>query len=314
MDKHVLITGGAGEVARFVAEELRHTYQVTLFDIVSPLQSAYPWETDLPFVMGDLTSLADCMRAISLSQAEGIVHLGAIRWATELQPGMSTRQNAPLPENETMRVNTMGTYYLLDAARRLGVKKVVFASTFYVLGLGNRISDQPFQVDYLPINEDHPCRPESTYGLSKLMNEEMLAAFSRAYDMQTVALRLSGVDNKTARGLPGGQGTTCPRKLVPRPDWVGGPINTTHQYVDVRDVALACRLSLEAQGLDPFEAFYIQTDSAYAEDTREVVEALYPDLRHLTANLQNTEGMITGQKAREKLGFIPQHSWRNKEK
>ncbi len=302
--KRVLITGGAGGCARYVAAELQeHGYEVTLFDRVSPSQVRKPWQTDLPFVLGDLTSLADCMRAITLAQANLIVHLGAIPWNTERQPGQKGAQ--VLPEDETMRVNTMGTFYLMDAARRLGVKKVVFASTFYVLGLGFRISKAPFRVEYLPIDENHPNRPEDTYSLSKVLDEEILAAFSRAYGIQTIALRLMGVDYPHWRRhqfnvTPAGD-----------PNHVGGPIGGTFQYVDAEDVALACRLSLEAEGLEPFEAFFLSTDTTLAEETRPVVERCYPDLKEMAKNLQGYEGMISIRKAQEKLGYQPRCSWRN---
>jgi len=304
LTQHVLITGGAGGCARWAAAELRDKYDVTLFDRVTPDQARTPWETDLPFVVGDLTSLADCMRAITLARAEAIVHLGAIPYNTERQPGQAGVPR--LPEDETMRVNTMGTFYLMDAARRLGVKQVVMASTFYVLGLGFRISKKPFVVEYLPIDEEHPLRPEDTYSLSKVLDEEILAAFSRAYDIQTVALRLMGVDYPHA---PRHRFNQTPEA---KPGHVGGPIGTTYQYVDARDVALACRLALEANGLEPFEAFYLSTDTSLAEETRVVVERLYPDLRGMAANLHGYEGMISIEKARRKLGYEPRHSWRNR--
>ena len=83
MIHNVLVTGGSGNVGRYAAAELRDKYQVTLFDRVTPNQAREPWETDLPFVLGDLTSFGDCMRAISFAQADGIVHLGALPGPTD---------------------------------------------------------------------------------------------------------------------------------------------------------------------------------------------------------------------------------------
>ncbi|MDO8685346.1 MAG: NAD(P)-dependent oxidoreductase, partial [Clostridiales bacterium] len=120
MDKKILITGGAGNSARFIAEEFtRINYEVTLFDCITPMQAPVPWKTDLQFVKGDLLSLADCMRAITLSKADTIIHFGALTYSTDMQPGEHRTQT--LPEDETMKVNVMGTYYIMDAARRLGV-------------------------------------------------------------------------------------------------------------------------------------------------------------------------------------------------
>ena len=303
MVRNVLITGGAGGCARYAAAELSGKYNVTLFDRIAPADVGYPWETDLPFVLGDLTSLADCMRAITLAKADAIVHLGAIPYNTERQPGQSGVPS--LPEDETMRVNTMGTYYLMDAARRLGVKKVVMASTFFVLGLGFRISDRPFKVEYLPIDEAHPLRPEDTYSLSKVLGEEILAAFTRAYGIQTVALRLMGVDYPHCRRMTYG---VTPEPAIDRPTPFGA-----YQYVDAKDVALGCRLSLEAEGLDGFEAFYLATDTNLVEDTRTVVERLYPDLAQYAGALHGRDGMISIEKAYKKLGYEPKHSWRRQQ-
>jgi UDP-glucose 4-epimerase len=301
-NRSVLVTGGAGRLARYTIEELlRRGCDVTAFDVVSP--DADGWPKEVMFVKGDLTSLADNMRALQLSGADAIVHLGAITHDTTLQPGRRRIQR--MPEDETMRVNAMGTYYLMEAARRLGVKTVVAASTYYVLGLGFRISGDPFRVEYLPIDEDHPLRPEDSYSLSKLMNEETLQAFGRAYGIRTVAFRLNGVDYPDLRHL-------YKYGIEPeaRPYHVGGPIGTTHQYLDPRDAAQAFALALEADGLDLFEAFYLHTDSRHTEETRAVVERHWPDLKELAANLEGTEGIITCRKLREKLGYSPRYSWR----
>jgi len=301
--RKVLITGGAGRLARYMIDYLlERDYEVTAFDVAAPDAEHFP--KGVAFISGDLTSLADNMRAIALSGADAIIHLGAIAHDTTLQPGRARIQR--MPEDETMRVNTMGTYYLMDAARRFQVRTVVAASSYYVLGLGFRISGRPFQVDYLPIDEEHPLRPEDSYSLSKLINEETLKAFALAYGIRTVAFRLNGVDYPFQR-------EKYPYDTHPeaRPNHAGGPIGTTHQYVDPRDAAQAFHLALEADHLDPFEAFYLHTDSRHREETRTVVERHYPDLKPMAAGLEGTEGIVTAKKLREKLGYQPRYSWRN---
>lgn len=211
-----------------------------------------------------------------------------------------------MPEDETMRVNTMGTFYLMDAARRLGVQTVIMASTYFVLGVGNRISSSPFKVSYLPIDEKHPLRPEDTYSLSKLLAEEILSAFNRAYGIRTVALRLLGVHYPEHARHTFGQTPLMESTATS----VTGLVGTTWQYVDARDVAQACRLALEAEGMNGFEAFFLATDTTLLEDTRVVVERLYPELEEMAATLCGKQGIISIEKARAKLGFTPQHSWR----
>lgn len=307
MKKNILVTGGAGRLAYYVIEYmLDKGYRVTGFDRVSPNPEVFP--KGAQFVLGDLTSLDDCMRAVSLSEADAIIHLGGITHDTVMQPGSKRIQR--LPEDECMKVNTMGTYYMLDAARRFKhVKTFIGASTYYALGVGSRPSGTPFQVDYLPIDEEHPLRPEDSYGLSKLLNEETMKAFTRAYGIRTVAFRLQGVDYPFQKERYQ-YGIT----IEPNPNHKGGPRGTTYQYLDPRDAAQAFMLAIEADNLEPFEAFYLSTDSRHVEDTKEVVAKAWPDLIPLAENLEGNEGLITCKKLREKLGYKPQYSWRNEQK
>lgn len=305
----VLVTGASGRLGRYVTPRLMEEgHEVTGFDIVDAPGGDGPRGA---FIKGDLTSLEDCLRALSYAEADTVVHLGALPGPREMIKGRPLwRKQQVAPEDETMRVNTMGTYYLLDAARRLKhVKKVVFASSFYTLGLGNRISEDPFVVEYLPIDEDHPLRPEDSYGLSKVFGEELLQAYARAYGITAVALRLMGVHYPDNPNSVHKFGVTP----EPKPGHVGGPIVTTYQYVDARDVANACVLAMEAKGLEQFEAFYLSTDTVYTESTRSLVGRVWPDLSKMAASIPGTEGIITDAKARKKLGYEPQYSWRQAE-
>jgi nucleoside-diphosphate-sugar epimerase len=315
--KNVLITGGAGRVAEFIAAELADDYDVTLFDTV-PLGDDRELIKDLnlPFVVGDLLSLGDCMRAITFAEADAIVHMGAVAGPRELVKPYRLQQRSG--EDAAMVVNTMGTFYLLDAARRLGVKRFVAASTDWVLGHGGPISDKPFKVEYLPIDEEHPVRPENTYGLAKLLSEHEMETFARAYDMQTVALRFAWVDSSTAKDRPGGPGWRTEGESPEREPSQNGlapgeakPFQL-YNYLDVRDAARICRLALEAKGLDPFEVFYVATDTFLAEETRTVSDRVYPALTEMAKDLTGHEGFVTVEKARKKLGFEPQSSWRKR--
>jgi nucleoside-diphosphate-sugar epimerase len=275
-------------------------YEPFAFDVAPP-----PLDKSVPFILGELSSSADCYRALAYSKAEILCHFGAVPGPSELKIGVASHQRGP--EDTTMKSNVMGTYYLMEAAARIGlVKKVVFASTYYVLGL-LPISGDPFKVEYLPIDEDHPMKPEDSYGLSKIMGEMIIDAWAKAYGGQAVAFRLMGIDK------PFKETHSWQEKVKDAPDHKGGPVITTYQYVDARDVAEATVLAIEAEGLDPFEAFYLITDSIYTEDTKDVVARAWPDLVPLAEGLVGTEGIITGAKAARKLGFVPKYSWRNQD-
>jgi len=296
MAKNILVTGGAGKLGNYVCPYLKEQgYNVTSFDRV-PLvmgDTSANSKAGVPYVYGDLLSLGDCMRAIAHAQADYIVHLGAIPYNTETQPAYArdyahadgARFMQRTGEDDTMKINTMGTYYVLDAARRLGVKNVIAASTYFVLGIGFRISGTSFVPEYLPIDEDHPLLPEDTYSLSKYLNEETMKAFARAYGMKFVAMRLLGVfyeDNEFSKRVYK-FGVTVPE---PKPEEVDYMVSNTYQFVDARDIARFVELAIEADNLSPFEAFYLATDTTYVDDTVDVIKRRWPSLMILPSSLR----------------------------
>ena len=130
MSKKVLVTGGSGKLGNYVSPYLKEKgYKVTNFDAQPTPEGSACKEAGIPFVLGDLANLGDCMRAIAYAQPDVIVHLAAIPFNTEIQPAyameydketqLGARFEQRFPEDLTMRTNVMGTYYILDAARRL---------------------------------------------------------------------------------------------------------------------------------------------------------------------------------------------------
>src|SRR5579883_2290284 len=128
----ITITGGTGSLSQYIQAELGGKHDLVLFDRVEPGKNRVNYEIKHPVVVGDLTKLEDCERAVAGSQA--IIHLGAIPWPVE-HPVWNKRIPGAeqMPWDETFRVNTMGTYYLLEAAKRAGVKVVVAATSNCVL-------------------------------------------------------------------------------------------------------------------------------------------------------------------------------------
>jgi nucleoside-diphosphate-sugar epimerase len=190
------------------------------------------------------------------------------------------------------------------------VRQVVAASSYFVLGIGFRVSGRSFIPDYLPMDENHSCKPEDTYSLSKVLGEEIQMAYARAYGIRSVALRLMGVfypDSEMHRKVYQFN-LDVPRRTDAEKAWMD---NTTFQYVDARDVARVVELSIEAQGLEPFEAFYIATDTMYAQPTVEIIAHHWPGLKEKGAGIKGTDGVISIEKARTKLKYEPRFSWRN---
>lgn len=304
----VLITGGAGNLSRHCLDDLRaHGHEVALFDRVRPEGGRVPWSTDAQFILGEMTDKDACLRAVEATQAEAIINLAGIPYPTEVYRPDQPPRPVQLPEDETFRVNVMGAYYMLDAARRLGTKVFVHASTMSTLGISPRIGKVPIPVTSMPVDESHPFFSENTYSLSKVMNEEMLLAFSRAYGLRTVALRMmhvymphmDGHENQFRFGQP----------ALP---FIPGNF-TVWEYVDARDAAAAYRLSIEADNLEPFEPFFIATDRFTSEEHRELVKRNYPHLAAEADKMGPDDLILTIRRARERLGYAPVHSWRGAE-
>ncbi|QGN31583.1 NAD(P)-dependent oxidoreductase [Microlunatus sp. Gsoil 973] len=321
----VLVTGAAGRLGSFVVPALVDAgYRVVGTDRFPYPEGSPNAELAVPFVQADLTDIGDCFRAITMAQPDMIVSLGAIPFNTELHPPYAKDYDTEyeetgarfvqrLPEDETFRVNTMGTYYLLDAARRVGgVRRIIHASSFFVLGLGFRLSGTPYIPPYLPMDEDTPLEPEDSYSLSKVIGEEILKAYSRAYGIETVALRLLGVYYHNVE---------MSRRMhtfdidVPEVDDVakGYPNNTTYQYADARDIADFILLAMTAQLKNSFEPYFVATDVRYRHSTQDALKRRWPLLveRGLGGGIEGDEPLISIEKARRELGYEPSYSWRN---
>jgi nucleoside-diphosphate-sugar epimerase len=302
----VLITGGAGHLGRLVAAQFADSgHQVALFDRHRPEDAPRPWETQWPVHVGELGDGAAMERTFQTVQPEIVVHLGANPLPSDhptVRPFGLYQQYETVRRDDTFKSNVLGTYYVLDCAVRCGVSRIVAASSYFALGIGFRTSGTPFQVEYLPIDEDHPTRPEDSYSLSKLLNEEMYRAYSRAYPIQIVALRLLGVY------YPGHE---APGRFLKHPAAPSDPrgLEDPWMYVDGRDAARAFLLSAQVEGLQPFEAFFIATGRTMLESPRHWVERYYPHIADKARALGEWDDLISIAKARRLLGYEPKHFW-----
>ncbi|MDP9887060.1 NAD-dependent epimerase/dehydratase family protein [Pseudarthrobacter enclensis] len=214
---------------------------------------------------------------------DAIVHLGAIP-----APGI-------LPDAATFENNMLSTYNVFQAARRAGIKNVVYASSETVLGL-------PFDIDppYIPVDEEYPPRPESTYSLVKRLEEQMAVEMTRwDPELSITGLRFSNVmDEADYEKFPSFDADATLRK------W------NLWGYIDGRDGAQAVARALE-NAKPGFEAFIIaNADTVMSRSSAELAAEVFPDVK-VTKDLGEHETMLSIDKARRLLGFEPEHSWRN---
>ena len=295
----VLITGASGRFGGFVAQALRHDYELVLASRTRPTGAL----ADLPWIQADLTSFADCQRIVA--GVEAIQHLGANPEPSdhpEVRREHALRGDAAQPFDETMRTNLMGTYYLLTAAVQASVKTVVMTGSNCAFGQGYRISDRPFPVHYLPMDEQHPSDVEDSYSYSKLTGEELLAQFTRAYGLRTYMTRPSGI---------------CPeerlRNMASNAKPCDGWSPWMFAYVPSVDLATMQRQIMEqAEALPAHDVFVANAlDSTLLEPTMEIVERFRPDLVVKCRGIGGHDALFSAAKAQRLLGWRQTVSWRD---
>jgi nucleoside-diphosphate-sugar epimerase len=271
----VVVTGASGKAGRAVTRDLVEHHDVLAVDLVRPQDEL------APFLAADLTELGQTMEV--LAGAEAVVHLAAI-------PANRIRT-----EETTFRTNMLSTYNVFEAARVLGLERVVWASSETILGL-------PFerqQPAYAPIDEDHPPYPESSYALSKLLSEELARQLNRWTGTPYVALRFSNImelDDYT-RFPSFWEDATLRRWNL----W---------GYVDARDVALSCRLALAAD-LRSAEHFIVAAaDTVMNRPSGELMAEVFPSVPYRPTT-GDYDTLLSIEKARALLGYEPQHAWRD---
>jgi nucleoside-diphosphate-sugar epimerase len=201
------------------------------------------------------------------------------------------------PDNETFRVNVMGTYNVIEAALKLGVRKVIIASSETTYGVCFAEGDKDFHA--FPLEEDYDIDPMDSYGLSKLVNEQTARAFAARFKSDIYALRIGNVIEPHEYGrFPGFAADPPSRK---RNAW---------SYIDARDLAQIVHLCLQKDGLG-FQVFNAVNDTITADQpTAEFLARWCPKVP-VTRPLLGNEAPLSNRKAREVLGFKERHNWRN---
>ncbi|MDT4963791.1 MAG: hypothetical protein QOF87_3438 [Pseudonocardiales bacterium] len=279
----VAVTGGSGKLGRAVVAHLvDHGWDVVTLD----RKRAEPQRGD--FVHVELTDYGQVVDALSAvddryQRLDAVVHLGAIP-----APGLS-------PNAATFSNNMTSTYNVFSAARLAGITNIVWASSETVLGL-------PFDTPppYVPVDEEYPGRPQSTYSVVKFLEEHLAGQLCR-WDprLKMIGLRFSNVmEPEDYQAFPGYDADPLARK------W------NLWGYIDARDGAQAVRLALEHQatGVDVF--IIANADTVMSRPNRELLDAVFPDVP-VHGEIGEHDTLLSIDKARRVLGYEPIHSWRD---
>jgi nucleoside-diphosphate-sugar epimerase len=281
MAQRIVVTGAAGQGGRAVVTDLReHGYQVTATDTVVSRA-----DREDGMLKADLTDYGQAVEVLSEPGTDAVVHLANIP-----APGLSTPA-------VTFNANMAMNFNVFQAAAAVKLGRVVWASSETTLGL-------PFDTPprYAPADEDHYPVPTSTYALSKVASETIAGHIAEWSGIPFVALRFSNImapeDYNRFREF---QDDPHARK------W------NMWGYIDQRDVAQACRKALEvdAEAVKGNPAFIIAAaDTVMNRPSAELLAEVYPQVK-LTRDVGEHGTLLAIDRAREVLGFSPEHSWRD---
>ncbi len=292
MAKRIAFTGGSGKAGRHVLPWLVNKgYEVLNLDI-TPL--------DRPGIANlnvDITDSGQVFNALSMHTGfddletpggpkpfDAVVHFAAV-------PRILLK-----PDNETFRVNTMGTYNVIEAAVKLGIKKVIVASSETTYGVCFAEGHRDFH--QFPLDEDYDVNPMDSYGLSKVCNENTARAFAERTGADIYALRIGNVIE--------------PHEYELFPEFFAKPEmrkRIAWSYIDARDLGQIVHLCIEKDGLG-YQVFNAANDTGSSNlPSRELAKRYFPHVP-FTREIGEFEGLLSNRKIRDVLGFKEDHNWR----
>ncbi len=287
----VLFTGGSGKAGKHVVPYLvAQGHKVMNFDRV-PL--GLPGVSDL---MGDICDAGQVYSAMRTHAGYDEQEDGAAKLFDAVVHFAAVPRYGMVPDTETYRVNTVGTYNVLEAALKMGIRKVIIASSETTYGVC--FSDGVVDPKVLPLEEDYDIDPMDSYGMSKKVNEVTARSFQRRFGADVYALRIGNVVE------PHEYATLFP----PLKDDPGLRRRITFSYIDARDLGQIVDLCLKKDGLG-FEVFNaVNDENAVPQGNAELLARFFPNVP-LSRVVGEREGLLSNRKIREVLGFKEAHPW-----
>jgi nucleoside-diphosphate-sugar epimerase len=296
MTKRVIVTGGSGLAGKWVVENLvEHGYEVLNLDRVPmPKRTARTLITDITDAgqvfnaLASSTAPTEFVPDLEPKPIDAIVHFAAI-------PRIMVTT-----DNEVFRINVMGTYNILDAASKLGIRKVIVASseTTYGVVFAHRHRDP----QYFPLDEQYPVDPMDSYATSKVINEVTAKAFHARTGADLYCFRIGNVLD--------------PEDYAKFATWNKDPSlrkRIAWSYIDGRDLAEAARLGIEKDGLG-FQVMNIAADDVSSDlPTAELLKRFYPEVP-VKKQLGEFETLLSNEKLKTLLGWKQKYYWRDQAK
>jgi nucleoside-diphosphate-sugar epimerase len=328
----ILVTGGMGDVGRPTVEWLlAHGHEVRVLDlrITDPIPGA-------DCRAGDVTDFAALHEFIA--GMDGVVHLAAYR-----HPSMAASQ-------ELFRVNVGGTFNVFQAAAEAGIRRVVCASSINALGYNFGVTFPEGQLQYFPIDEEHPLYTTDPYSFSKQMIEEIGGYFWRRESVSSLFLRFPAVYDLHAPGpsilrgfVLACHGQTAAALALPEPartervysvvadferravarEWEtkfdltfsdGAMMFGRSNFwtsLDVRDAAQAVEKGLLADYEGSHAVYVTDARNFVGLPTEELARVFFPEVKARKAPLSGVVTLVSIDTVRNLIGFEPQYPFDN---
>lgn len=215
---------------------------------------------------------------------DAVIHFGAFA------------RNMLVPDNKCFEANVTSTYNVIEAACKLGVKKIIIASSETTYGVC--FAEGDFDYHSFPLEEDYDVDPMDSYALSKLCGERTARTFARRFGVDIYALRIGNVIE--------------PHEYPNFEEFVNKPETRKRNawsYIDARDLGQICNLCIEKSGLG-YQVF---------NATNTTITTKVPTIQFLKEHAPKTpitremgewEAPLSNRKIREVLGFVEEHDWR----
>lgn len=289
----IFFTGGTGKAGRHVAPYLAEQgHHVTNADLV-PL--GHPLVADLRVDLTDAGQTYSALAGLATFAEldlpkkptyDAVVHFAAV-------PRILLTSDAA-----TYATNVVSTFNVLEAATRLGVRKIVFASSETTYGIcfaqGER---RPL---YVPVDEDHPTVPEDAYAMSKVAGEVTARSFHARTGADVYGLRINNViePDEYAQKFPPFLADPALRR------------RNLFAYIDVRDLGQMVQRCLETDGLG-YQVFNVaNADMSVAATTQQIRDRFYDGVE-VRREMGRDETFYAIDKAQDLLRYAPRHSWRD---
>ncbi len=289
----IVFTGGSGKAGRHVVPWLKAKgHEIFNLDL-KPL--------DCPGVntlITDVTDSGQVFNALSMhfgfegydtgagpAKVDAVVHFAAI-------PRVLIQ-----PDNVTFTENVTSTYNVIEAAVKLGIRKIIIASSETTYGVCFAEGDKDYH--HFPLDEDYDSDPMDSYGLSKVINEKTARAFAMRSGADIYALRIGNVIE--------------PHEYDKFPGFMADPLSRKRNawsYIDARDLGQIVHLCLEKNGLG-YQVFNAVNDTITAHEPTEAFLARWCPGTKISRPLEGFEAPLSNRKTREVLGFVEEHNWRN---